>query len=360
MNADASLRKMLVVKLADLGDVLLCEPALRSLRTTFPGARIDLLVPESSAPVAELIGQATCVLTLPTSVVRSVGALHHPRTLRRLIRFTRELRSHRYDTVVLFHHLTTSQGALKYRVLVTTTGARVAAGLDNGRGTFLTHRAIDRGFGAFHEAEYMLQVAQTIGGAEVDPRPRVLADIAGPCHPLPTRFAAIFPATGSYSMARTWPADRFATVASSLQEAGVATVIVGGSDARSAAEIIRQSCPGAIDLTGRTSLMELARVIAKAEVVVGGDSFIGHLAAALDRPVVSIFGPSNADAWRPYVAQEDGPARSLVVRHPLPCEPCLYTGYSLGRRDGCPARTCLHLVTPADVLRAVEHVMEAA
>jgi hypothetical protein len=84
--------------------------------------------------------------------------------------------------------------------------------------------------------------------------------------------------------------------------------------------------------------------------------------------VVSIFGPSNDAAWRPYRTVDEAalaqplaaPVRGIVVREDLPCMPCLYTGYRLGRREGCPARTCLHRVTVERVYRAIHQVMGAA
>ena len=96
-----------------------------------------------------------------------------------------------------------------------------------------------------------------------------------------------------------------------------------------------------------------------------GDSFIGHLAAAVGTPVISIFGPSNADAWRPAGSVNARDSRapngtSIVVRHDLPCEPCMYTGFRLGRPAGCPDRTCLKLVTTTDVESAVSRVLGAA
>lgn len=363
MSADGHGERILVVKLADLGDVLLSEPALRSLRHAFPTAEIDLLVPPSSRELAALLGHVSDIVTFPKAAFDDPAGLARPANLRLAANFARRLRGRQYTRVVLLHHLTTAAGALKFRALARAAGAPVTAGLDNGRGTFLTHRALDRGFGACHEAEYMLAVARAAGGVPVDPGPRLRApDVPVPAA-LPDGVVALFPAVGGYSRARAWPAERFAAVASSLACRGVPVAVLGAADASAAAATIRAAVPDAIDLTGRTSLAELAAVVARAALVVGGDSFGGHLAAALDRPVVSIFGPTNSEAWRPWGAsemREGAHAARLVVRHPLPCEPCLYTGYRLGRREGCPARTCLDLVRIDDVLAAVDAAMEAS
>jgi ADP-heptose:LPS heptosyltransferase len=138
-----------------------------------------------------------------------------------------------------------------------------------------------------------------------------------------------------------------------MQARGVVPVVVGGDDARSMASKIVAVEPAAIDLTGRTSIPELATLLARAQFVVGGDSFIGHLAAAVGTPTISIFGPSNADAWRPFGTNHPERPTSVVVKSDLPCQPCIYTGFRLGRPNGCPDRTCLKRVTVADVDGAV-------
>ena len=356
-------QRVLAIKLADLGDLLLCEPAFRSLRTAFPDARIDVLTTPPSAALLPLIGHDLQAITFPKHIFDSPSAVANPLTARHAAALAVRLRVARYDLVVVLHHLTTAFGARKFGALVRATGCSVIAGLENGRGAFLTHRVDDIGFGARHEAEYMRDVAVAAGGMVVDAVPTVtVPNHRAGAFPLPETFAAIFPATGPYSSAREWPAIRFGAVAALLRRLGVSAAIVGGDDARGAAKIIRAIEPSAIDLTGRTSLAELALVLSRARVVVGGDSFIGHLAAALGRPVVSIFGPSNADAWRPAGAVDasapsTGDGQSLIVRHDLPCMPCLYTGFRLGRPKGCPDRTCLKLVTVDDVSAAVTRVL---
>ena len=73
--------------------------------------------------------------------------------------------------------------------------------------------------------------------------------------------------------------------------------------------------------------------------------------------VVAIFGPSNDRAWGPY--PPDSP-RHVVVRERLACAPCIHRGHSFGTPQGCPARTCLDLIEPAQVLAAAERVLAAS
>ncbi|MEZ4571262.1 MAG: glycosyltransferase family 9 protein [Thermomicrobiales bacterium] len=207
-------------------------------------------------------------------------------------------------------------------------------GLDNGRGAFLTHRAPDRGFGYKHEAEYMLDVAVAAGGKPTHAIPVFNADQSPLPFDLPGSFVAVAPVAGAYSPARIWPAGKFADLCRQLADRGIKFVIVGGSDATPAARTILNGidrCAG-IDLTGKTTIGQLAATLKRASAVIGNDSFPTHLGAAVGTPVTTIFGPSNSRAWKPLSRH------STVVSAGLPCAPCLYTGYRLGRPDGVPPR----------------------
>jgi heptosyltransferase-2 len=361
----ASQRRILAIKLADLGDLLLCEPALRSLRLTYPSAEIDVLTKPGSAELVPLLG-------LDLGVFRFENrASSTPRTWSRFsgsaetVRLSHVLRSRSYDTVCLFHHLTTAAGARKFRLLLSAIGAPECVGLDNGRGGFLGRRVIDRGFGVRHEAALMLGVAEAAGGTAVDSRPRVEVRDESTNHFLPERYIAVYPATGPYAPAREWPVQYYRDLCRRLGAEGWPLVILGSPSERGYGREIAPAGDFVVDLTGKTDLPSLAAVVKRAALVVGGDSFIGHLASAVGTPVVAIFGPTNADAWRPY-GTVDFPGSAepsiagYVISQRLPCSPCLYTGYRLGRRDGCPARTCLTTITAEHVLAAIDDLLGRA
>src|SRR6266581_2027604 len=162
---------ILVVKLATIGDLLLATPALRALRETYPQARIDLLVTPASAGLLDgwevidrLIVLDKYLFDYPQQLLKN------PRNLLRLRPLWRELRDGHYDAVLLMHHLTLFFGRLKYQALMRATGARWRIGLDNGHGWFLNVRVKDKGFGAMHEAEYNLAVAEAVGATTSDKR----------------------------------------------------------------------------------------------------------------------------------------------------------------------------------------------
>jgi heptosyltransferase-2 len=335
--------RLLVIRVGDLGDVLLAEPALRSLRDAFPEAEIDLLTRRGVEPLVEMMGLDLRIIPLAggrTSVRRAIVA-----QTQQLL----ELRRRRYSRVVLLHHLTTARGALRQQLLVRATGAPMRVGLDNGRGWALTHRVSDLGFGARHEVEYALAVAQAAGGTGVPAAPALkAADVHSGGAPGSKRIV-LYPAVGAYSLARAWQAARYGELAAMLLNEGHSVSIVGADDARDAARVITGRAPSVDDRVGEFGIPALAAFVRDADLVIGGDSFIGHLAAAVGTPTVTVFGPSNAAAWQPVGGH--------VVQANLPCQPCLYTGFRLGRPQGCPDRTCMQHIQATHVFTSAQSIL---
>lgn len=364
--------RFLLVKLADLGDALLTTPAIRALRQAFPEARIDVITTPAGAAIYEMVPEINRIIQFPKELFDRPANLVRPWRTATIAWLAGRLLASQYDAVLLFHHLTTAFGTAKLRALCLATGAPVRAGLDNGRGGFLTHRAIDHGFGARTEWQYYLDVAGTLGADTSGTRPKLTIPAKAAASaarllgdpPTGDPLIVIHPSVGWYSKARAWPVKRFADVARQLKNQHHARmVIVGTPDASEAASAILASVD-AINLTGRTSLAELAAILCRADLVIGADSGVAHLTAAVEAPLLTIFGPSNHDAWRPYGAavhitgDESIPdAGALVVRSGIACSPCFYTGFTLGRPQGCARRTCLDLVSVDEVVRASSHIL---
>ncbi|RIK42237.1 MAG: hypothetical protein DCC58_11335, partial [Chloroflexi bacterium] len=208
--------------------------------------------------------------------------------------------------------------------------------------------------------------AQLAGGAQVDPRPRMSPVREKDTLTPPGDYVVVYPATGPYSPARNWPIGAFRELVLTLNRRGTQVVLAGAADAVPLAAEIGRGLEHCLDLTGQTSLQQLIGLMQRARAVVGGDSFIGHMASALGRPSVTLFGPSNADAWRPVGAVRASGQRALprataiALDAGFPCSPCLYTGFALGRPEGCPDRTCMRALTPRRVLDALDVVMATA
>lgn len=343
--------RILLVQLADIGDLILTTPALTALREARPDAHLTLLTSAHAAPILEGTGLVDAILTLERQQMNSSAAFFRPANLRRLWR----LRGAPFEAAVFFHHFTLRLGTFKFALIAWMSGARRIIGLDQGNGWFLTERVQDEGFGARHQAQYWLDLAARLG-ADPSPRPARAAFsevLPAALPPTRARRVVIHPGSGGYSLARRWDAAQFAAVADKLhQEDGVEIVLVGGHS--DGAEAVRAAMRSeALDLSGKTSLGELAAVIRSADLFIGADSGVMHLAAAVGTPVVAIFGPSNADAWGPWTPE----GRSWVVRSGVECSPCSYVGHGIGLREGCAARTCMRLVSVGQVLAAARALL---
>jgi heptosyltransferase-2 len=150
----------------------------------------------------------------------------------------------------------------------------------------------------------------------------------------------------AYGAAKRWPADHAAVVVAALEGRGVRTVLVGAGADRDAARAIESAVargvrgvPRPLDLVGATDLAQLMGVMACCRLVVSNDSGAMHVASAVGRPVVAVFGPTDETATAPL-----GP--HTIVRHDVWCRPCLL-------RE-CPLdHACMREVRPDMVIEAV-------
>lgn len=340
--------RILCVQFASIGDLILTTPALSALHSACPDAHIALLTSTQAEPVVRGVGLVDEVIALDKALFNGTRAFLTPANWRRLRAFGR------FDTVIYFHHFTLKAGTLKFWLIARAVGARRRVGLQNGNGWFLTDSIADGGFGARHQAEYWLDLVALLG-ADSAPRPARVArqtfDLPPAESDAPT--VVIHAGSGGYSLARRWDAAGFAAVADALASDGARVVLVGSADDDSAAVQARLNHP-VIDLTGRTTLAELADVLANADLFIGADSGVLHLAAASGSPVLAIFGPSNHRAWGAW-----NPAgRVVTVRSAPVCSPCSYVEHQIGLRDGCAARTCMRMVTPERVIALARRLLK--
>ncbi|OHB69791.1 MAG: hypothetical protein A2V70_00525 [Planctomycetes bacterium RBG_13_63_9] len=154
---------------------------------------------------------------------------------------------------------------------------------------------------------------------------------------------------GAGTAAKSWPVGHWRELLGRLVvHLGVHVVLVGsGSDRTIAARILGQwRWPGVADWTGRLTVVELAALVERAELLVGADSGPAHLAAAEETPVVVLFsGTNNARQWQPCGGQV------TVLRHPVDCSPC--------HRGRCPRpdHPCMNQLRPQRVAREVERIL---
>jgi heptosyltransferase I len=322
-------RNILIIKPSSLGDIVHALPVPRLLKQRWPQTTITWLVNDAFADLLSAQSSIDEVLSFDRSGF--AGAWFNPVAAGGLVRFSQELADRRFDLVIDLQGLFRS-GWLSYR-----TGAASRIGLSDARelaAVFYTD-IIHSDRLKEHAVDRYLHVARELGcrGPAVfdlrasDAAAGTVREMLRDCGP----YAVLMPATNWPT--KRWPPSRFAALVGPLRERfGMASVIAGSHDAAALADQI----PGAVSLAGRTTLSQLVSLLAGAELVIANDSGPMHIAAALGRPLVAIYGATD-----PLLT---GPWRRLdsVIRLDIPCAPCL------SRR--CSHRSCLEWLDEADVL----------
>jgi ADP-heptose:LPS heptosyltransferase len=253
------------VRLGALGDFVLSFPAFAALRAHHAADRLILLTTAPFVPLAQAspwfdeirIDTRPSWLDLPG-----------------LWRLRRSLRAD------LIYDLQTSRRSSRYfRVAGRPPWSGIAAGCafpDPNPGRDLLH-TVDRQRGQL--------AAAGVGPAVLD-----LSWLAGHGPVLEGRTALLIPGTsGSHDGAKTWPVERFAAFARILAARGLRPVVVGDASEAAKAGTIRHACPEAVDLTGKTSILELAGVAQRAKLAIGGDTGPLHLAAMMGCRTIALF-----------------------------------------------------------------------
>ena len=149
-----------------------------------------------------------------------------------------------------------------------------------------------------------------------------------------------------YGPAKRWPAGHFATLARMLVGQGLTAWTIGsGKDTEIGEAISQQSQGAALNLCGRTQLADAIDLLSGADVVVTNDSGLMHVAAALNRPLVALYGSSSPEFTPPLAT------RVSILQHPVPCSPCFERTCRLGHLD------CLNLLQPDTVATAIQNLL---
>ncbi|WP_280422926.1 glycosyltransferase family 9 protein [Nocardia carnea] len=262
---------ILVLRALGLGDLLTAVPALRGLRAAYPDDRLVLAAPESLRGLVESVEAVDELLPTP-----GLGALRWPGAPPRL--------------AVNLH----GKGPESIRDLL-------ACGPDS----LLTHR--HPGFPDLPGPEWRADLHEVDRWCRLLEHQGIATDrdalrLPAPPVPAPVSRAIVIHPGAAYP-ARRWPPERFARVARTLNADGRPVVITGSrAEVPLANSVAAQAgLPPSAVYAGRTELPELAALVAEAELVICGDTGVGHLATAFGTPSVLLFGPTPPRTWGPPV-----------------------------------------------------------
>jgi heptosyltransferase I len=316
-----NIKRLLIVRLSAMGDVIHTLPAVQALRRAFPDAHIGWLIEERWA---ELLCAPGSPRRGPRSASRPlVNEIHTLNlktwrksllsisTLQRATTVWNDVRDLHYDAAVDL------QGAMRSAVLARLSGARVVYGAAEPRESpaslWYTRKVITHGR---HVIEQNLSVAEALIGhavkrvedtpCDLPYDPQIEARIEeGLAQHRVRDFAILNPGAGWG--AKRWPAERYGEVARELAEAGITPMVNYGPGEEDLFRAVLAASGGRARPTKGT-ISDLIALTRRARLFIGGDTGPLHLAAALRIPVVAIFGPTDPARNGPYGT------RSIVLR----------------------------------------------
>jgi len=331
-------RRVLVVKLRHHGDVLLCSALFNALKWKMPLARIDAYIYKDSLPMLE--GHpAIDAFHLYDPSWKGLGLW---RRIGREIALLRAIRGRGYDLVI---NLTEGdRGA----VCALFSGARFRVGwaTEGGAGRFkrrLYTHIVKRPRLPRHMVELNLDAARRIGiFPEPEQRDLVFAvpeaarervrQLLREAGSREREFALLHP-TSRWRF-KCWPPARVAALARELHARGVRVAMSAAPDAAELAMVddILRACPDVpvINLAGRLNLKELGALIDACRCLICVDSVPMHMASALKRPCVALFGPSSELTWGPWLN-----ADARVIAQNYSCRPCDLDGCGGSKVSDC-------------------------
>lgn len=339
--------RTLVISPNWIGDAVMAQPLLALLKAQQPDAAIDVVAPPWVAPVWRAMAEVDMVLEAPFR--------HGKLQLRERWHFARRiLRPRGYEAAFVLPN------TLKFALLPWLAG-------------------IARRIGYVGEMRYgLLNVLHRDGQPPRPMLPFYAALALAPSAELPASFASLRPAMAvdaqqaeqvlakyaiadagpiivfapgaEFGAAKRWPSASYAALALQIQRAhpNASILLLGSAKDRPVCEEIVAAAPMVRNLAGATSLDEAIALIAKAHAVVSNDSGLMHIAAALERPQVAVYGPTDPRHTPPHSAL------ATVLWLHLPCAPCQQRDCPLGHHQ------CMKQISPEMVWQPLQQMVAAA
>jgi heptosyltransferase-2 len=332
------MKRILVIGPSWVGDTMLMQPMLSRLKLRYPESRIDVLAPPWTAPLLHSIPEVDEVIINPFP--------HGALKLGARYQLGKKLREAQYDQAIVLPNSLKSALVPFFAQIPQRTGfvGEMRYGLlsdarkpNKKKMPLMVERFAQLAEDAAIEiprplANPKLEVTATQRDAALK-KLRLQLD----------KPVAVFCPGAEYGPAKRWPVPYFAEIAQRLQKHGFAIWLVGsGKDREIADKIISMGNPACINLCGSTDLRDAIAVLSCAELVISNDSGLMHIAAALDRPMLALFGSSSPQFTPPLSPKAE------VVKLDLKCSPCFKRECPLGHFN------CMMKLTPELVWKKIE------
>jgi lipopolysaccharide heptosyltransferase II len=342
--------KILIINPFGIGDVLFTTPLISHLRNLYPDAFIGYVANRRAADIVQSNPKINQVYVYERDEFK-VDLIPS------WLKFFKDIKSGGFDMVFDFSLNST------FGFFSLVCGIPKRMGYDyKGRGRFLTHKIILKGYEGRHIIEYYLDLAKFIDNSTVlSPAMELVIDqnhqqwakawIKAAGIVLNQPMVAIIPGGGASwgkdAALKRWPASQYALLMDKIVAKSKATIILMGDlkEQSLAQELARHSSYPIYDAVGKTTLLQMAALLKLCSVVIVNDGGPLHMAVAAGVKTVSIFGPVDPVLYGPYPL-----GNHRVVSKGLACQPC----YRQFRKAACSHLSCLNQLSVEEVFNQVE------
>jgi lipopolysaccharide heptosyltransferase II len=335
-------KNILVHSLIQVGDAIFSTPAVGLLRKAYPNAKITMMV----KPIAAELMQNHPVID--EVIVFDYRPKHLG--LGKMIKFLRDIRARKFDLCISL------DGKPRPAIIAWLAGIPIRIGPTELLGTknrsprLFTHLYSVPDFNKVHQAEVLQALVRQLSGVEGSSRPSIsriadanMAKAESLLAKLPAgRHNIAFCVKGTFPL-KNWPKERFAALMDRLAaEYDAALFIIGAPGDKSYADdVIKLASTPVANFCGETSLMDLAALLERADLLVSCDTGAAHIAATTRVPIVVMYGCGEPYGFHPLTETR------TTLSKDFPCKPCSYPA------DGCPHdHMCMNAISVDEVFEA--------
>ncbi|MBN1931771.1 MAG: lipopolysaccharide heptosyltransferase I [Desulfobacterales bacterium] len=350
--ANSSQLNILIVKLSAIGDVIHTLPALNAIRSCYPHAKITWLVEKDASDfVKDHPAIDRVIISNRKRWLKTFFTESRHKNIAEIRCFIKELRDTYYDLIIAF------QSLLKSGILIGLTRGKRKIGFGRGMDHMeysyfflnerippvsMEHHALSRGLMlldsiGIHSSEIVYHIP-------IKDQDRKTANYLIEQHQLKGFKPLVAINPGAKWETKLWDRQKFAELADALIEKYQVHLIFTGSKADHEAieDILSRMHGTAVNLAGKTSLLTLAAVYEKTDFIISTDTGPMHVAAALGKPVVALFGPTAPWRTGPF-----GPGHQ-IIRSQIKCSPCF--------KRKCETHECMQQISVQDVLEGISNL----
>ncbi|MFH1777507.1 MAG: glycosyltransferase family 9 protein [Candidatus Omnitrophota bacterium] len=354
---NSNVKKILVVELAGIGDLVMATPALKALREKFPDAYVGILVIGRAVELAEGLPYVNEVFVFDIEYT-GIDNLFRNKAVFKTYKTIRELHCKRFDLLINLEHISTWPGALKMAALFSMIGARYKLGRDtDGRGFFFNLKVPESVRDHKHEVEANLEVVRLLGAdvsevkleAPVFDEDRKYVDDFFSAYDLGKKYLLIGLNPGSFRFYDRWPCDRWVRLCECLIEKYKCIIVVTGGESEKGlvGDITTRLKDKPVVPAINFTLKQLAALIERLDLFITGDSGPMHIAAAAGTRLIALFGPGDVHKFSPYTSRD----KYIIIRKEINCpRPCY--------KFKCQNNQCMGLITVQDVSQAAEELLK--